>query len=215
MSYAGVVDRVAKTAERSGRQADDIQIVVISKGRTVDEIAAVYEQGHRDFGENRAQELAEKSPRLPRDVRWHFVGPLQTNKVRIVRPTAVLLHSFDRDHLGSAWLKGPGMAPPVLLQVNIGEEPQKHGFAPLEVAGACHSAIDMGLEVRGLMAIPPLGPDAETARPYFVRLRDLRDKVVRDWPSISELSMGMTDDFEVAIEEGATMIRLGRAIFES
>lgn len=214
MSYADVVSRVADAARRSGRSGDDIQIVVISKGRSVAQIEKVYAQGHRVFGENRAQELAEKTPLLPPDLRWHFVGPLQTNKVRIVRPAVELLHSYDRDKLGAAWLKGRGLAPPVLLQVNIGEEPQKHGFAPVDVESACDHAIGMGLDVRGLMAIPPLAEDPESARPYFVRLRQLRDRVRGTWPTIEELSMGMTDDFEVAVEEGATIIRPGRAIFE-
>lgn len=215
MTYSDVIDRVAQAAGRSGRRLDEIEIVVISKGRTIEQIAAVYEQGQRAFGENRAQELAEKTPHLPEDIRWHFVGPLQTNKVRMVRPAAVMLHSYDRDRLGPAWLKGRGTAPPVLLQVNIGEEPQKHGFVPADVHAACGRALAMGLVVRGLMAIPPLGPAAEAARPYFVRLRHLRDEVTEEWPSISELSMGMSDDFEVAVEEGSTIIRPGRAIFES
>ncbi len=215
MTYSDVMDRVSVAAARVGRSSGDIRVVVVSKGRTVEQIATVYEQGHRDFAENRAQELAAKTPELPRDIRWHFVGPLQTNKVRIVRPVASLLHSYDRDHLAAAWLKGPGRAPPVLLQVNIGREPQKHGFSPEETEEACRRAIEMGLRVTGLMAIPPLGDEPELARPHFVRLRGLRDLLSQRWPEVSELSMGMTDDFEVAIEEGATIIRPGRAIFET
>lgn len=215
MTYRDVMNRVAAAAGRAGRDADDVTVVVISKGRTAEQITAVYEQGHRVFGENRAQELAAKTPELPADIHWHFVGPLQTNKVRIVRPAVRLLHSYDRDHLAPAWLKGPGAAPPVLLQVNIGEEPQKHGFAPEEARAACARAIDMGLDVRGLMAIPPLAADPESTRPHFVRLRGLRDQIASEFPAVAELSMGMTDDFEVAVEEGATIIRPGRAIFET
>jgi uncharacterized pyridoxal phosphate-containing UPF0001 family protein len=140
---------------------------------------------------------------------------LQSNKVRIVRPVAFLLHSFDRDDLGRAWLKGPGTAPPVLLQVNIGREEQKHGFDPGDTVAACERALAFGLDVRGLMAIPPLVERADEARPFFRLLRELRDEVASHHPSVHHLSMGMTDDFEVAVEEGATIIRPGRAIFVS
>ncbi|MDH4119502.1 MAG: YggS family pyridoxal phosphate-dependent enzyme [Acidimicrobiia bacterium] len=215
MGYADVMRRVEGAATRSGRSSEDITVVVVSKGRTVDAIRRVYDQGHRDFAENRAQELAEKAPHLPGDIRWHFVGPLQTNKVRIVRPGVILLHSYDRDDLGRAWMKGPGSAPPVLLQVNIGREGQKHGFDPDDAEAGLVRALQLGLDVIGLMAIPPLTEDSEGARPYFRELASIRDGLVSRHPSVWELSMGMTDDFEVAIEEGATIIRPGRAIFES
>lgn len=213
MTYASVMERVAAAASRSGRNLQDITVVAVSKGHGVEEIRAVYDLGHRDFAENRAQELAAKTVELPADIRWHFVGPLQTNKVRIVRPVTVLLHSFDRDDLARAWLKGQGIAPPVLLQVNIGREPQKHGFDPDEAAEACRRAVALGMEVVGLMAIPPLVENPEQSRPHFAALRALRDSIVQTVPSVRHLSMGMTDDFEVAVEEGATLIRPGRAIF--
>jgi PLP dependent protein len=215
MTYDSVMERVARAAARAGRSPDEITVVAVSKGHGSGEIMSVYERGHRDFAENRAQELAAKTVELPSDIRWHFVGPLQTNKVRIVRPATVLLHSFDRDDLGRAWLKGPGLAPPVLLQVNIGREPQKHGFDPDETADACSRAVRLGVDVVGLMAIPPLVDDPDDARPFFQQLRALRDTIATSIPSVRELSMGMTDDFEVAVEEGATLIRPGRAIFVS
>jgi pyridoxal phosphate enzyme (YggS family) len=215
MSYESVLARVAAAAERAGRAAEDVRVVVVSKNHTVDEIRALYDRGQRDFAENRAQELVTKTVELPSDVRWHFVGPLQTNKVRLVRPVACLLHSYDRDDLGRAWLKGPGLAPPALVQVNIGREPQKHGFDPSDVEEACGRAIALGVDIRGLMAIPPVVETAEDARPFFSALRSLRDGVCERFPTVRELSMGMTDDFEVAVEEGATMIRPGRAIFVS
>lgn len=215
MSYESVMARVSAAAERAGRSTDDVTVVVVSKNHSVDEIRALYDRGQRDFAENRAQELVAKTVDLPADIRWHFVGPLQTNKVRLVRPVACLLHSYDRDDLARAWLKGPGLAPPVLLQVNIGREPQKHGFDPSDVVAACGRAASLGLDVRGLMAIPPVVESADDARPHFAALRTLRDRAAERFPSVRELSMGMTDDFEVAIEEGATMIRPGRAIFVS
>jgi pyridoxal phosphate enzyme (YggS family) len=214
VSYRTVKDRVGAAAERAGRNPGDIRIVVISKNRSVDDIMAIYEQGHRDFGENRAQELAVKAVELPDDIRWHFVGPLQTNKVRIVRPIVELLHSLDRDHLAPAWLKGPGVAPPALLQVNIGREPQKHGVDPDEAMEACARYRALGVRVIGVMAIPPAVERAEDARPYFAALRAVRDELAGPFAEVVELSMGMTDDFEVAIEEGATLIRPGRAIFD-
>ncbi|MGF1664649.1 MAG: YggS family pyridoxal phosphate-dependent enzyme [Acidimicrobiia bacterium] len=215
MTYPAVIARVAAAAERSGRTLDDITVVVVSKGHSNEEVLRIHDLGQRDFGENRAQELAAKTVELPDDIRWHFIGPLQTNKVRIVRPVTCLLHSFDRDDLGRAWLKGPGLAPPVLLQVNVGLEPQKHGFYPDDVVAACGRAVALGLDVQGLMAIPPLVDRAEHARPFFRLLRKLRDQAASHHPSVRQLSMGMSDDFEVAVEEGATIIRPGRAIFVS
>jgi pyridoxal phosphate enzyme (YggS family) len=175
----------------------------------------LYEAGHRAFGENRAQELRDKVPEMPADVRWHFIGPLQTNKVRVVRPAVVALHSMDRESLAFAWLKGQGMPPPVYVEVNVGNELQKAGVAPQDLGSFCDRLAEMGVPMVGLMAIPPVGEEPEDSRPHFARLRSLRDTIAGDHPEIVGLSMGMTDDFEVAIEEGATVIRVGRAIFES
>lgn len=213
MSLASTEVRIRAACERAGRERDEVELVAVTKGHEPDEILELYAQGHRDFGENRAQELRDKAEVLPRDIRWHFIGPLQSNKVRIVRPAVVALHSMDRPSLATAWLKGPGDPPPVYLQVNIGSEEQKSGVAPGEAAAFCDRLVDLGHTVVGLMAIPPLSDDPEDARPYFAEMRRLRDQIVSVHPSVSGLSMGMTDDFEVAISEGATSIRVGRAIF--
>lgn len=213
MSYDDVMERVAAAAVRSGRAASDITVVAVSKTKTANDVLEIYERGHRDLGENRAQELAQKAPLLPDDIRWHFIGALQSNKARMVRPVAHLLHSMDRTSLAGAWLKGLGVPPPVLVQVNIGEEPQKSGVDPGDARATVDRLVEMGLDVRGLMAIPPISDVAESTRGYFIALRELRDAIAVDHPGISELSMGMTDDFEIAIEEGASMIRVGRAIF--
>lgn len=213
MSFREVQDRVAAATARVGRDPDDVTLVAVSKGHPAAAIEPVYEAGHRDFGESRAQELVAKAEQLPSDIRWHFIGPLQRNKVRLVRPTAVLLHSMDRFNLAAAWLKGPGLPPPVLLQVNVGREPQKKGVDPDEAAGELEAMCALGLEVRGLMTIPPQVADADEARPYFAELEALRDQLRTPEADLSILSMGMTDDFEIAIEEGSTMIRVGRAIF--
>lgn len=208
-----MMGRVAAAAKRAGRSADEITVVAVSKTKTTADILRVYEEGHRDFGENRAQELAAKAAVLPRDIRWHFVGALQSNKARVVRPVAHLLHSMDRRSLASAWMKGLGLPPPVLIQVNVGHEPQKAGVEIQDVGRVVPEMIGMGLDVRGLMAIPPIPQSPEESRPYFTTLREIRDEIVADCPTVEELSMGMTDDFEIAVEEGASIIRVGRAIF--
>jgi len=213
VSYDEVVDRIEAAAARSGRDPSDITLVAISKSKPVSDIRDLYESGHRDFGENRAQEMADKVAVLPGDIRWHFVGALQTNKTRLVRPITHLLHSMDRESLAFSWAKGIGPAPPVLIQVNTGSEPQKAGAGYDEVASLLETLLELGVEVRGLMAIPPLSADAEQMRPHFRALRRMRDRLLELHSQIRELSMGMTDDFEIAIEEGASLIRVGRAIF--
>ena len=213
MSYEEVMDRVALAADASGRDPRAITVVAVSKTMTVDQIEEIYRKGHRDFGENRAQELAEKASLLPDDIRWHFVGSLQSRKARMVRPVTHLLHSMDRPSLAAAWLKGHGIPPPVLLQVNIGMEGQKSGVSPDEAERLLGELVDLGIDVRGLMAIPPLPKEPEDSREYFRNLARIRDRLRAVYSDVVELSMGMTDDFEVAIAEGASFIRVGRAIF--
>jgi len=214
MTLATVEARVAAAAARTGRDAESVTVVAVSKGRTVNEIARLYEGGHRDFGENRAAELAEKAAVLPADIRWHFVGHLQSNKARLVRPVSCLLHSLDRLSLAKAWLKGSGLPPPCLLEVNVGREPQKSGVFPDDAIELARQASDLGLELLGIMAIIPVVAAPDEARPFFRDLVTMRDEIAARVPSVERLSMGMSDDFEVAVEEGATVIRVGRAIFE-
>jgi hypothetical protein len=213
VSYQEVIDRIAAAAERSDRDPSDITLVAVSKSKPVSDIRGLYEAGHRDFGENRAQEMVDKAGLLPDDIRWHFVGALQTNKTRLVRPITHLLHSMDRESLAFSWAKGIGLAPPVLIQVNTGSEPQKAGAERDQAATLLETLLGLGVEVRGLMAIPPLSEDAEQMRPHFRALRRMRDQLMELHGQVRELSMGMTDDFEIAIEEGASLIRVGRAIF--
>jgi PLP dependent protein len=213
MSLQSVRQRIAGAAARCGRSPDGVTLVIVTKGQTVGAIRTLYESGERDFGENRAQELAAKVEELPTDIRWHFVGPLQSNKVRSVRPNVKLLHSLDRPELGPAWIKGPGLAPPALLQVNIGKEPQKHGVDPGEAPSVFGELVALGVDLVGLMSIPPLADNPEASRPFFKELRRLADLVASEHPGAVALSMGMSDDFETAIEEGATFVRVGRAIF--
>lgn len=208
-----VRDRIAAAAARAGRDPEGITLVAVSKTADDDAVLEAYRAGHRDFGENRVGELAERAPRLPSDIRWHFVGRLQTNKVRRVRPVTHLLHSLDRPRLIAPWAKGTGAPPPVLVQVNVAGEEQKAGVTVGEAAGLVDQALAMGIEVRGLMTMPPRVEDPEDARAWFEALAELRAGIARDRPGVDELSMGMTDDYEVAVEAGATLLRIGRAIF--
>ncbi|HEX5671549.1 MAG TPA: YggS family pyridoxal phosphate-dependent enzyme [Acidimicrobiia bacterium] len=212
-NLAAVIHRIAAAAKRVDRDPADVTLVVVGKGQPASALRALYDEGHRDFGENRAQELVAKVEELPADVRWHFIGPLQSNKVRLVRPVVRLLHSFDRLDLASAWVKGPGLPPPVLVQVNIGDEPQKHGVRPEATREVVAELEAKGVPVRGLMAIPPLVDDPEESRVHYRRMASLLVELQQAHPFLKELSMGMTDDFEVAVEEGATFLRVGRAIF--
>ena len=215
MTYGEIVARVADAARSVGRDPSEITLVAVSKSKTPEEILEIHAQGHRDFGENRANEMAEKAAKLPRDIRWHFVGRLQSNKARLVRPSTWLLHSMDRMSLARAWLKGPGTAPPALLQVNIADEATKSGVLPSEADGALSRLVSLGVDIRGLMAIPPAPLHPEDSRSHFRKLRELSESLCSIHPRLSDLSMGMSDDFEVAVAEGATVIRVGRAIFGS
>jgi hypothetical protein len=206
--------RIATAADRAGRDPREITLVGVSKYADDGAVVAAHAEGLADFGENRAQELVARSVLLPVGVHWHFVGRLQGNKVRQVRPIVSLLHSLDRPALAEQWVKGPGMPPPVLIQVNVAGEVQKGGVAPDEAGALIRMAASLGLEVVGLMTIPPVGDRPEDSRPWFRQLRELRDRIRQDHPAITQLSMGMTDDFEVAVEEGATVLRIGRAIFD-
>jgi len=211
--------RVAVAADRAGRDPATVLLVAVSKGRPVESILQAYAAGQRHFGESRAQELTAKAPELPADIAWHFVGPLQRNKVSRVRPVTTLLHSLDRIRLAAAWARpGPGpvapaRVPPALLEINVAHEPQKHGFSPAEAGAAAEEAIGLGVDLRGLMTVAPLASDPAEVRPVFAELAEIRTTLAARWPRLTELSMGMTDDFEVAIEEGATIVRVGRAIF--
>lgn len=208
-----VRNRMAEAAARSGRDVDEITLVAVCKGRSDAEVLAVYDQGVRDFGENRAEALAARAPGLPADIRWHLVGTVQRRKVKLALPVTFLLHSLDRESLARSWASAPE-PPPVLVQVNIAREEQKHGVPPEGAAGLIEVARDCGIDVRGLMTIPPLPERPTDSAKWFDGLRELRDALLPDLPGLTELSMGMTDDFEVAISSGATIIRVGRAIFE-
>ena len=188
-------------------------LVAVSKSRTVAEIRAAYDAGHRDFGENRAEELALKAPALPGDIRWHFVGTLQSRKVARVHGATFLLHSMDRMSLARRWASISSAGPPCLLQINVGREAQKHGVLPEETAEVLAEMNTVGVDPVGVMTIPPAPAAPEDSRSHFRSLGALAGELRRAYPGLVEVSMGMTDDFEVAVEEGATLVRVGRAIF--
>ncbi len=214
-----VRERIARAAARAGRDPAGVGLVVVSKGRTVAEIREVLAAGHRVLGENRAQELREKMSSIAEDVEWHFVGHLQTNKVNMVVGKVRLIHSLDSLKLAEAVSSRAcrlGTVQEVLVQVNISGEDSKFGVAPEEARGLLERLVELpGLRVRGLMTIAPLWAEGEEARPYFRRLRELRDELKEAFPAVdlSCLSMGMTQDYEVAVEEGADLVRVGTAVF--
>ena len=210
-----VKTRIVSAAQRSGRDPADVTLLAVSKGRSNEAVLELYEAGQRTFGENRPNGLKERiEASLPEDIVWHFVGNVQRRAIKTIAPPIVLLHSFDRMRLLEPWsrLEQP---PPVLIEVNIASEPQKHGFRPSEVLQVADLVAERRVAVRGLMIIPPRVRVADEARRWFVELRELGAKLQAQHPDAVELSMGMTDDFEVAVEEGASIVRVGRAIFES
>jgi len=215
--WAAVTQRARAAAVRASRDASEVTVIAVAKTFPADAVAEAIEAGAVDIGENRAQELRDKMTVLGDRARWHFVGPLQTNKVRTVAGRVSLVHSVDRFGLAEAIARrarAVGADQDVLIEVNLAAEPTKAGVAPPRAATFAEEVASLeGIRVRGLMAIPPAGPDPEQTRSYFKELAALRDHLVERVPSATGLSMGMTRDFEVAIEEGATWVRVGEAIF--
>jgi PLP dependent protein len=218
-SWSRLRARADAAAQRAGRRPEDVTILAVSKTFPAPVVREAYDDSLRAFGENYIQEALAKMDELPADVEWHMVGHLQSNKARQAAGRFALIHSLDSIHLGQELAKQAGKRgarQKALLQVNIADEDSKFGFEPAQVADATAELAELEhLELRGLMTIGPLVKDPEDIRWVFKELRGLRDKVQAQFPGLSlgELSMGMTGDFETAIEEGATLIRVGRAIF--
>jgi PLP dependent protein len=208
--------RIGTAAHRTRRDPASIRLVLASKTQPSEAIRAAARAGARDFGENYVQEAIAKRAELAdlTEIRWHLIGHLQTNKARTAASAFALIHSVDSVRLADALARAQ-TSPRVhaLIEVNLGAEASKTGVAPDEVAAILDAARGK-LEIDGLMTIPPPAAIAEATRPWFARLRELRDRLAtQSGYALSELSMGMTDDFEVAIEEGATIVRVGRAVF--
>lgn len=211
--------RLEAACRHHGRAPEEVTLVAVSKRHPPEAIRTLYEAGQRDFGENYAQELAEKRAALAdlSELRWHFIGALQSNKAKLVVPGCALIHAVDKLGTGEALGRratAAGTAARVLVEVNVGGEASKAGVAPSDV-GALVDALSAlgGLTVDGLMCIPPPVEDAAAARAPFALLRQLRDALRAHHPALRLLSMGMTDDFEAAVAEGATHVRIGTAIF--
>ena len=212
--------RVAAACARAGRDRGEVTLVAVSKTKPVPMLQEIYDAGTRDFGENKVQEICAKQPVLPDDIRWHMIGHLQTNKVRQVIDKACMIHSVDSLKLAQVIEKEAAKRDldiPVLLEVNVAEEESKFGARTEETAALIQEIAKLPhVHVKGLMTIAPFVDDPEENRPVFRRLKelsvDIAEKNINN-VSMCELSMGMTGDFEVAIEEGATFVRIGTAIF--
>jgi PLP dependent protein len=217
-SLEGVREQIAQAAAKAGRAPDEIKLVAISKKHDAERVHAAYDAGQLLFGESRVQEARAKIPALPSNLRWHFVGHLQKNKVRQALPLFELIHSVDSLALAedaSRIAEEEGLHPRVLLEINVAGEGSKFGFKPETLRAEMEMLLALTrLSIEGLMTIPPLAFEAEGSRRYFVKLRELRDALEKEFRvKLPHLSMGMTRDFAVAIEEGATLVRVGTAIF--
>jgi len=215
----GVRERISRAVEKSGRKSGEVRLVAVSKTKPAELIQAALLMGQYDFGENYAQELRDKAALItdPR-VRWHFIGSLQRNKVKYLAGKVVMIHSIDSRSLieeVDKRAKSQGIKVPVLLEVKLSEEETKTGIDPGGLVLLAESALGArSVELMGLMTMPPYFPDPEQSRPYYVRLRKIKEDLEKRLnQSLSELSMGMSGDFAVAIEEGATIVRVGTAIF--
>jgi len=212
LNIEAVGERIARACQRADRSPDEITVVAVTKAVEPSAIADAFKLGIRHFGENRVQEAEEKIRQLsglkPRPT-WHMVGHLQSNKVKIAVEIFDIIHSVDSIRLAEAISRRTQQTLPILLQVNVSGETTKSGFSLAEVEPALEAISRLPkIEIKGLMTMAPMVTDAEQVRPVFRQLCSLRDSL-----RLEHLSMGMTDDFEVAIEEGATLVRIGRAIF--
>jgi PLP dependent protein len=212
--------RIEEACQRAARLVDGVVLVGASKTQPASVLAEAFQAGLRIFGENRVQEALAKSRELPPEIEWHLIGPLQSNKVRPALDLFRTIQSIDRPRIAEAVDReagARGLAVTGFLEVNLGGEETKHGFLPVGFADAVRPLASLQrLRIAGLMAIPPQGESPEDSRPWFRKLRELRDDLAsrpewQDFPGW--LSMGMSDDFEVAIEEGATHVRVGTALF--
>jgi len=213
-----VREQIAQAAAKADRLVDEIELVAITKTHPAEKVREAMEAGQNLFGENRVQEARVKIPDLPSGLRWHFVGHLQKNKVRHALPLFELIHSVDSLALAQDMnriAEEDGAHPRVLLEVNLAGEGSKFGFAPGKLREEMELLLALSrLSIEGLMTIPPLAEAAEVSRKFFVQLRELRGVLESEFDlRLPQLSMGMTNDFTVAVEEGATLVRVGTAIF--
>lgn len=217
-NIAQIRKRIEIAAEKTGRNSSSVKLVAVSKTKSAAHIREAYEAGQRAFGENYAQELKEKSQELADlDIEWHFIGHLQKNKAKLVAPVAACVETIDSIELAEMLNRRAARRISCLIEVNTGGESAKSGIAPAEIFGLARKVLALpNLNLCGIMTIPPYDPDPEKSRPYFKQLKIILDSLNADLPienPLRELSMGMSHDFETAIEEGATIVRVGTAIF--
>lgn len=217
--YEIVLENIKKACERSGRNPEDITLISVTKTHGAELINEAIDAGAKDIGENKAQELCNKYDDV-KPVRWHFIGHLQTNKVKTIIDKVVMIHSVDSDKLASEIdkrAKSSGVIMDILVEINIGMEDSKSGATEEEARDLIKKIRDeyQNLSVRGLMCVPPITDNPENSRKYFKKLKDIFDSIkeLSGDENFDTLSMGMSGDYEVAIEEGATVVRVGTAIF--
>jgi pyridoxal phosphate enzyme (YggS family) len=209
---------IAEAERKSGRAAGSVELVAVTKTHSAEVVQAAVDAGQLLFGENRVQEAKAKIPELPSKLRWHLIGHLQSNKARLALTLFEMIHGVDSidllQHLNRV-AEDLGVFPRVLLEVNMAGESSKFGFPPQQLLSEVESIVQIDrLQIEGLMTLPPLAAASEHSRKYFVQLRELRDRLEREFKfPLPHLSMGMTADYGVAVEEGATLVRVGTAIF--
>ncbi len=213
-----ILTQISLACARSGRNAAEVELVAVAKNHSAEEVAALAEAGQTLIGENRLQEAKVKIPLLPGRLRWHFIGHLQKNKIRATLPLFEMIHSVDSTELAlqiDRVASELALYPRILLEVNTGGEASKIGFDPDRLTSEIEPLLALDrIQIEGLMTIPPPVAEPEDARPYFARLRTLRDQIESELHvRLPHLSMGMSGDFPVAVEEGATFVRVGTALF--
>ena len=212
--------RIALACKQIGRNPDAVELIAVSKVKPAELVEEAFHAGQKLFGESYVQEFRDKQPLVSAPVQWHFIGGLQSNKVKYLRGKVAMIHSVDRlslaEEINSQWGKD-GASVDILLQVNVGDEASKSGCAPDDLESLTRAVAQFpNLKICGLMCLPPHADDPEQVRPFFKQLRELSEQISKlklPGVSMTELSMGMSGDFEVAVEEGATLVRVGTAIF--
>lgn len=218
--YEEVQKKIEDVCRRCGRKREEVTLIAVSKTKPEQSVRELYDMGERNFGENKVQELTGKYENLPKDIRWHMIGHLQRNKVRYIVDKAVLIHSVDSFRLAetiSREAQKHRCTAHILLEVNVAQEESKFGMSVDEAPELAAQIAELpNIQIEGLMTIAPFVENPEENRPVFQKLRnlsvDIREKNINN-VNMAVLSMGMTNDYEIAIEEGATMIRVGTAIF--
>jgi len=213
-----VQKKIASAMAQSGRHPESVQLVAVSKTHPTESVREAFEAGQLLFGESRVQEARVKIPDLSSQLRWHFIGHLQKNKIRNALSLFEMIEAVDSLELAKDINRVAtelGVFPKVLLEVNLAGEASKFGFSPDQLTAAMEPLLALDrLQIQGLMTIPPPAPEAEASRPFFAGLREFRDRLqIEARVPLPELSMGMSGDFPVAIQEGATLVRVGTAIF--